>query len=63
MQVPEKYQKFYLDVLLKNHEAMNQDKYDHGQTDTLLHEISLKTPEPICTMQLNIQLAYCQDVE
>ncbi len=41
LQVPEQFQKQYLNVLLKNHEAISQDKFDLGRTDTLMHESML----------------------
>jgi hypothetical protein len=36
-----------LKVILKNHEAVSENKFDLGRTDTLMHEIPLKTSEPI----------------
>ena len=47
LNVPEQYQKRYLHLLLQNHEAVSQDKFDLGRTDTLMQEIALKTEEPI----------------
>jgi hypothetical protein len=47
LQVPEQYQQQYLKLLLQHHEAISQDKFDLGCTDTLMHEITLKTAEPI----------------
>ncbi len=51
LQVPEQFQKQYLNMLLKNHEAISQDKFDLGRTDTLMHEIALKTAEAIYVKQ------------
>jgi len=45
--VPEQYQQQYLKLLLQNHEAISQEKFDLRRTDTLMHEIGLKTEEPI----------------
>ncbi len=42
LKVPEQYQQRYLQVLLQNPEAVSQDKFDLGRTDTLMHEIALK---------------------
>ncbi len=47
LQVPEQIQKQYINLLLKNHEAISQDKFNLGCTDTLMHKIALKTAEPI----------------
>ena len=63
LQVPEQFQKQYLNVLLKNHEAISQDKFDLGRTDTLMHEIALKTSEPVYVKQFKIPDAHRQEVE
>ena len=63
MQVPEQFQKQYLNVLLKNHEAISQNKFDLGRTDTLMHEIALKTSEPVYVKQFKIPDAHRQEVE
>jgi hypothetical protein len=47
LQVPQQYREQYLKVLLKNHKAVSENKFDLGCTDTLMHEIALKTDEPI----------------
>ena len=61
--VPEQFQKQYLNVLLKNHEAISQDKFDLGRTDTLMHEIALKTTEPVYVKQFKIPDAHRKEVE
>ncbi len=63
LQVPEKFQKEYLKLLLKNHEAISQDKFDLGHTDTLMHEIALKTAEPIYIKQFKIPGAHPKEVK
>ncbi len=63
LQVPEKFQKQYLSLLLINHEAISQDKFDLGSTDTLMHEIALKTAEPIYVKQFKIPDAHCKEVK
>jgi hypothetical protein len=50
-------------VILKNHEAVSQNKFDLGRTDTLMHEIVLKTPEPMYVKQFKIPDAHRQEVE
>jgi hypothetical protein len=39
LHVPEQFQQKYLNLLFKHHEAISQDKFDLGCTDTLMHEI------------------------
>jgi hypothetical protein len=60
MQVPEKYAEQYLKVLLHNDEAISQD---FGPTDTLLHEIELKSQESIYVKQFKIPGAHQKEVE
>jgi hypothetical protein len=47
LNVQDQFREQYLKVILKNHEAVSQNKFDLGRTDTLMHEIALKTSEPI----------------
>jgi hypothetical protein len=61
--VPEQYQQSYLQILLQNHEAVSQDKFDLSRTDTLMHEIALKTEEPIYIKQFKIPDAHRKEVE
>jgi len=63
LNVPNQFRDQYLKVLLKNHEAVSQNKFDLGQTDTLMHEIALKTSEPIYVKQFKIPDAHRQEVE
>jgi Reverse transcriptase (RNA-dependent DNA polymerase) len=63
LNVPEQYQQCYLQILLQNHEAVSQDKFDLGRTDTLMHEITLKTEEPIYVKQFKILDAHRKEVE
>jgi hypothetical protein len=51
LQVSKQYQLKCLKLLLQNHEAVSQDKFDLGQTNTLMHEIALKRAEPIYVKQ------------
>jgi hypothetical protein len=51
LNVPEQYQQQYLKLLLQNHEAVSQDKFDLGRTDTLMYKIALQTEEPIYIKQ------------
>jgi hypothetical protein len=63
LQVPEQFQKQYINLLLKNHEAISQDKFDLGRTDTLIHEIVLKTAELIYIKQFKIPDAHRKEVK
>ena len=63
LQVPEQFQQQYLEVLLRHHEAISEDKFDLGRTDTLMHEIALKTQEPIYVKQFKIPDAHRKEVE
>ncbi len=51
LNVPEQFREQYLKVILKNHQAVSRDKFDLGQTDTLMHEITLKTEELIYSLR------------
>jgi hypothetical protein len=63
LNVPEQFQTKYLNLLLKHHEAISQDKFDLGRTDTLMHEIALKSNKPIYVKQFKIPDAQRQEVE
>jgi hypothetical protein len=63
LNVPEQFQHKYLNLLLKHHEAISQDKFDLGHTDTLMHEIALKSNEPIYVKQFKIPDVHRQEVE
>jgi hypothetical protein len=58
LNVPEQFREKYLKVILKNHEAVSRNKFDLGRTDTLMHEITLKTEEPIYVKQFKIPDAH-----
>ncbi len=61
--MPEQVCDKYLKVLLKNHEEVSQNKFNLGCTDTLMHEIALKTSEQIYIKQFKIPDAHCPEVE
>ncbi len=63
LQVPEQFCPKYLKVILDNHEAVSQDKFDLGRTDKLMQEILLETAEPIYVKQFKILDAHRQEVE
>ena len=45
------------------HEAISEDQFDLGQCRTDLHEITLKTDEPIFVKQFKIPDAHMEEVE
>jgi len=63
LNVQDQFREQYFKVILKNHEAVSQNKFDLGRTDTLMHEIALKTSEPIYVKQSKIPYAHCQEVK
>jgi hypothetical protein len=63
LNVPEEFKDKYLNVLFKNHEAISEHKYDLGQTETLMHDISLKSEEPVYVKQLKIPDAHREQVK
>ena len=63
LNVPEEFKSRYVQVLIDNHEAISESKHDLGRTDTLMHEITLKTNEPIYVKQFRIPEAHRIEVE
>ena len=61
--VPAELRGKYRDVILRHHEAISQHKFDLGRANTLMHEITLKTDEPIYVKQFKIPEAHRDDVE
>ena len=61
--VPEKYRGRYLQLLLEYHEAISQDKFDLGRSETLMHDIALKSEEPVYVKQFKIPDAHREEVE
>ena len=61
--VPDEFKSDYLAVILKNHECISRHKFDLGRTETLLHEISLKSEEPVYVKQIRIPDAHREEVE
>ncbi len=56
--VPEPYWHWYLDVLWANQDFIGTIKFDPEKTDTLLHEILLKTEDPVYIKQFKIPNAH-----
>ena len=63
LNVPEAVRDQYVKVILDNHECISRHKFDLGQTKTLLHEISLKSDEPVYVKQFKIPDAHREEVE
>lgn len=62
-QIPDQFKDRYKRVILKHHEAISQHKLDLGRTNTLLHDIELRSPEPIYVKQFKIPDAHRLEVE
>ena len=62
-EVPAEYKQRYLQVLLKFHEAISEDRFDLGWCRTNLHDITLKTDELIFVKQFKIPDAHMEEVE
>ena len=62
-EVPAEYKQWYLQVLLQFHKAISEDRFDLGRCRTDLHEITLKTEEPIFVKQFKILDAHMEEVE
>ena len=63
LNVPENFKEKYLQMLFENHEAISEHKYDLGKTDTLMHDITLKSEEPVYVKQFKIPDAHRESVE
>ena len=63
LDVPEPYKERFVKLLLKHHKAFSANKYHLGRATTLLHEIELKTPEPVYIKQFKIPDAHREEVE
>ena len=50
-------------MIHQHHEAISQHKFDLGHANTLMHEITLKTNEPIDVKQFKIPEAHREEVE
>ena len=61
--VPPTHRERYRELLIKYHEAVSQHKFDLGRTETLMHDISLKTEEPVYVKQFKIPDAHRAEVE
>jgi len=63
LNVPEEFKEAYTRVILDNHSCISRHRFDLGRTDTLMHEIALKTEEPIYVKQFRIPDAHREEVE
>ena len=60
--VPEEYKERYAELILKHHDVISQHKHDLGRCKTMLHDISLKSNEPIYVKQFKIPDAHQEEV-
>ena len=63
LNVPEEFRQRYIDLLLRNHEVISSDKYDLGKCTTSMHDIELKSEDPIYIKQFRIPEAQREDVQ
>jgi len=63
LNVPEKYKDKYLEALLDYHGIISRHKNDLGRSETLQHEISLKSKEPVYVKQFRIPEAHREQAE
>ena len=63
LNVPEKFKKEYLSILYENHGVISRHKDDLGRSNTLQHEISLKSKEPVYVKQFRIPEAHRKQAE
>ena len=61
--VPREYKSRYLNLLLRNHDVISANKYDLGKCSTAMHDIELKSKEPIYIKQFRIPEAQRKAVE
>ena len=52
---PDLFKQKYLDLLLKHHEVISDNKYNLGKCSTAMHAIELKSETPIYVKQFKIQ--------
>jgi disulfide oxidoreductase YuzD len=63
LNVPEQFKDNYLNIWYKNHEAISEQKYNMGKIETLMHDISLKSKEPVYFKRFRIPDAHHQQVK
>ena len=63
LNVPEEFKQRYLDLLLKHHTVVSNNKYDLGKCTTSMMDIELKSQEPIYIKQFRIPEAQRQSVQ
>jgi hypothetical protein len=63
LNVPEEFRQRYMDLLLKYHEVVSSSKYDLGKCTTSMHDIKLKTEDPIYIKQFRIPEAQREAVQ
>jgi hypothetical protein len=63
LQVPEEFRDRYMKLILDNHEVVSAHKYDLGRANTLMHDITLKSEEPVYVKQFKIPDAHREEVQ
>ena len=54
LNVPPQYRDQYVELIKRHHSVFSDSKSDLGRSDTILHEIHLKTAEPVYVKQFKI---------
>ena len=62
IKVPDEYQNQYEKLLENCHEVFSRTKADLGKSDLVMHDISLKTNEPVYVKQFKIPDAHMKEV-
>ena len=62
LKVPEQYRKEYEKLLEQCHEVFSRTKTDLGKSDLVMHDISLKTNDPVYVKQFKIPDAHMKEV-
>jgi hypothetical protein len=60
--VPEEYKDRYAELYLKHNDVISQNKHGIGRCTMMLHDICLKSNEPIYIKQFKISEAHQQEV-
>ena len=63
LDVPDTYRQKFIDLLLRHHDVFSENKYDLGRAKHFMHEIALRTEEPVYIKQFKIPDAHREEVE
>jgi len=63
LNVPAEFKQKYMDLLMKHHEVISDNKYDLGKCTTAMHDIELRNEDPIYIKQFKIPEAQQEAVQ